>query len=210
MTGVLLCLGALAALLAAEWRGWRPGVACAKPLASAGFLLAAWQLGAAGSEYGRLVLLGLLLCAAGDVLLIPRSSPRAFQAGIAAFLLGHVAYAAAFLHEGPDVRALLLAAVAMGAFAWRVLRWLGPHLPDDFRVPVRVYVVVISAMVACSVGAVVGGAPFTAAGGAIGFAASDLAVARDRFVAPGFRNGAWGLPLYYASQLVLASTAAAA
>ena len=31
-------------------------------------------------------------------------------------------------------------------------------------------------------------------------------VARDRFIAPGFANAAWGLPLYYGAQLVLALT----
>jgi hypothetical protein len=38
------------------------------------------------------------------------------------------------------------------------------------------------------------------------FYVSDLAVARDRFIAPGFANAAWGLPLYYGGQLVLALT----
>ena len=41
---------------------------------------------------------------------------------------------------------------------------------------------------------------------ALGFAISDVSVARDRFVAPGFVNAAWGLPLYFASQLAFASS----
>ena len=44
--------------------------------------------------------------------------------------------------------------------------------------------------------------------GAVMFYGSDLAVARDRFVAPGFSNRAWGLPLYYAAQLVIAASTA--
>ncbi|MCP4006145.1 MAG: lysoplasmalogenase, partial [bacterium] len=44
--------------------------------------------------------------------------------------------------------------------------------------------------------------------GALMFYVSDLAVARDRFVATGFDNRIWGLPLYYCGQLVLASTIA--
>ena len=36
------------------------------------------------------------------------------------------------------------------------------------------------------------------------FAASDIAVARDKFVAAAFINRAWGLPTYYAAQLMLA------
>ena len=40
--------------------------------------------------------------------------------------------------------------------------------------------------------------------GAVLFFASDLGVARDKFVAPGFPNRAWGLPAYYAGQLLIA------
>jgi len=40
--------------------------------------------------------------------------------------------------------------------------------------------------------------------GALLFGASDLFVARERFIEPGFRNRLFGLPLYYAGQLLLA------
>jgi hypothetical protein len=61
-------------------------------------------------------------------------------------------------------------------------------------------------MVALSVGttALLGNAWITV--GAVMFYLSDLAVARDRFVAPGFTNRVWGLPLYYGAQLILALT----
>jgi hypothetical protein len=36
------------------------------------------------------------------------------------------------------------------------------------------------------------------------FTASDIAIVRNRFVAPGFVNRLWGLPLYYAAQLIIA------
>ena len=197
---------AVAALLAFEWRGWQPGVWVAKPLASACFLWMAVALDAPATGYGRLVLSGLALCALGDVLLVPRGRPRAFQAGILAFLLGHLAYAAAFMRLGPAPLAMVAAAVGMVAFGGAVLHWLGPRLPDDMRKPVRAYVAVISAMVVCGVGATAGRGPGTVAIGAVAFALSDVAVARDRFVSPGFVNAAWGLPLYYAAQLVLATT----
>ena len=45
---------------------------------------------------------------------------------------------------------------------------------------------------------------------AVMFAASDIAVARDRFVARSFRNRAWGLPAYYVAQLILAWSVASA
>ena len=40
--------------------------------------------------------------------------------------------------------------------------------------------------------------------GAVLFFVSDLAVARDRFIARTFANKAWGLPLYFSGQLLIA------
>jgi uncharacterized membrane protein YhhN len=61
------------------------------------------------------------------------------------------------------------------------------------------YIAVISTMLAAAAGTRV---PLIAVG-ALAFYFSDLSVARDRFVAPGFINRAWGLPLYYGAQLLL-------
>ena len=44
--------------------------------------------------------------------------------------------------------------------------------------------------------------------GAVAFFLSDLAVARDRFVAKGWVNRVWGLPLYYFGQVLLATSVA--
>jgi uncharacterized membrane protein YhhN len=155
------------------------------------------------------VLLGLSLCACGDLLLVPRGAAAWFVLGIAAFLAGHVAYAAAFLSQPLAPLALGAAAVAVALGIWRTHAWLAPHLPADFRWPVRVYVVAIGAMVALALGAVGAGAPIAAGAGAVGFMLSDLSVARERFVAPSFANSAWGLPLYFGSQLLLAWSASA-
>ena len=58
--------------------------------------------------------------------------------------------------------------------------------------------------VAFAIGAVADQGPLWIGLGAVGFAASDLSVARDRFVRAQFVNAAWGLPAYYLSQLALA------
>jgi len=68
---------------------------------------------------------------------------------------------------------------------------------------------VIGAMLSCAVGAAAAGASEPAAAGAVLFALSDLAVAQDRFVARSFASTLWGLPAYYAAQLLLAAGAAA-
>jgi uncharacterized membrane protein YhhN len=196
-------------VLASQRSGWRPGVRVAKPAAALCFLWAALVWGATSSEYGRWILLGLALSACGDVLLLAPGRGRGFQAGIGAFLLAHVAYALAFLGLALDALALGLAAPLVGLAAWRSLRWLAPFVPGELRAAVTAYVAVIATMVALACAASLGGGPALAAVGAIAFAASDLSVARDRFIAPGFANAAWGLPLYFAAQLALASTVAA-
>ena len=207
---ILFCAAGCAGVLASEWRGSRLGVWVFKPLAATAFIAAALAAGALDSGYGMLVLAGLCLCWLGDVLLIPNGSEPSFLAGIGSFLLGHVLYGVAFLSLGLDVVGLAVGAlVALGGGAW-VLRWLRPHLEGVFRVAVPAYVVVIGAMLALAIGAAWAGASLAVAVGAAAFAASDIAVARDRMVQASFANGAWGLPLYFAAQLVIASTVAGA
>jgi uncharacterized membrane protein YhhN len=179
-----------------------------KPAAAATFLAAAWSSGAPGSPYGWVLFAGLCLAALGDVLLIPRGR-LAFLAGLTSFLLGHVLYAVAFWVRGVDLTWTIGALVALLAAAAPILRWLLPHVRGEMRAPVAAYVAVITMMVALAAGTVAARGEPAIALGAVGFYLSDLAVARDRFVRPGFVNRAWGLPLYFGSQLVLSSTVAA-
>jgi len=84
------------------------------------------------------------------------------------------------------------------------LVWLFPYL-GSMRIPVVLYIVILCTMVVAALslpGRVPGG--WTFAFGAALFAVSDLAVARERFVADTFTNKAWGLPTYYAGQLCMA------
>ena len=204
---------ALIALLLAQRGEHRAAVWVAKPLASSGFVALALAAGAfqkisAGDLYALALLTGLILAWWGDVLLIPRNRPGGFRGGLLAFLLGHVAYGLAFGSLGIDWRAAAAATLLLLAPALIVLRWLKTRVPRELKGPVRAYVFVISAMLVLALGAVARGAdPLIALGAAL-FYVSDLAVARDRFIAPGFINAAWGLPCYYAGQLVLAFTLA--
>ena len=201
---ILTALG-VAVLLAGEQRRSPLAKGLAKPLASAGFIGTAIAAGALASDYGRAILVALALSWLGDIFLLS-SRPRPFLAGLVAFLLAHVAYVAAFVVRGQEVvwsapALMLLALPAVGIF-----RWLRPHLPEPMRLPVLAYIGAISAMLATGVGALAAGGPASALIGALAFYLSDLAVARDRFVAAGFANRAWGLPLYYFGQLCLASS----
>jgi uncharacterized membrane protein YhhN len=199
---------AVAGLLVAERRGSRAGLWLTKPVASLAFLWVALAAGALESTYGRWVLLGLALCLAGDVLLIPHERRAAFRAGLFAFLAGHVAFSVAFLTRPIDPFGLAVAAVVLGLALAAVLRWLSPSVPADMVLPVRAYMLVIGAMSALACGVVAAGGPLAIAAGALAFTASDVSVARDRFVRHEFLNRAWGLPLYYAAQLAIATTPA--
>ena len=202
----LLCAVAVAGLLWAEYRGSRQGLWLAKPVASLAFIWAGMAAGALDSTYGQWILLGLVLCLLGDVLLIPHDRSAVFRAGVFAFLGGHVAYSAAFLTQPLDGFGLAGGAVLLAVVVGGVLRWLASSLPADMAWPVRIYMIVIGVMSALACGVTAAGGPWAVALGALAFTASDVSVARDRFVRHEFLNRAWGLPLYYGAQLLLAAT----
>ncbi len=202
MTAVRLAAIALVAALVgvhlgAEARGARVLRAAGKLGASVTFVAFALALGVDG-PLERGIVAGLALSVVGDALLLSARRP-AFLAGVVAFLLAHLAYALAFAGAA---RPSPLAGLAVVAITSVALRWLWPHL-GDMRVPVIAYCAVISAMLWLALGVP---RPEIRAGAAL-FYASDLLVARDRFVAPGFANRLVGLPLYYAAQVLLALAA---
>ena len=205
----MLCALAVAGLLVAERRRSQPGKWVAKPLASAAFVATALASGALDGTYGRLILAGLLLCLLGDVLLIPSGRVRVFRAGVFAFLAGHVAFGLAFLTQPLDLAWLAGGAACLGIALWFVWRWLRASLQADMRGPVAAYLIVIGIMSTLAIGMTGAGGPATVAVGALAFTLSDVSVARDRFVREEFFNRAWGLPLYYCAQLLLALSPAA-
>jgi uncharacterized membrane protein YhhN len=181
----------------------RPRLAgVAKMAASTGFLATALAAGGAGTAHGTVILFGLLCSWWGDLFLISRAR-RVFLCGIVAFLLGHLAYAAAFLQLGVEWPWVGAALLPLGAAVLLVLRWLGTGL-GRLRAAVHAYVAVITAMLALALGAAAAGAPVVLLPAALLFYVSDLFVARERFVASGRFNRLAGLPLYYAGQLLFA------
>ena len=205
---VVACAAGVVGCLVAERRGDVRLLWIAKPIASGSFLWAALAGGALDSAFGRTVALGLAACALGDLLLIPKNAPGLMRAGMLAFGAGHAAFALAFWRRGVEGPALAAGAAASLAFALAVWRWLGPRLAPEDRRPVLLYQAVIGVMLACAIGAGLADTPWQATLAAALFALSDLAVAQDRFVAPSFASTLWGLPAYYAAQLLFAAGAA--
>ncbi len=205
--GELMTVVGLVVLLVGEHQD-KPGLrAAGKPFASLGFLVAAVGFGAFESRYGKIVFAGLVLGALGDVFLLGRAR-QFFIAGLVSFLLGHVAYVVAFASLEVDRAAAGIAAAAMGVILYLIGRWVFPHAPK-MRVPIGAYMFVIGLMCVAAIGAWGAGAPWMIPVGAVMFTASDIAVVRDRFISTGFINRAWGLPMYYAAQLLIAWSIAA-
>ena len=99
---------------------------------------------------------------------------------------------------------VFISAAALIVLAVGILHWLLPHIPSHMRVPSVAYLVVISIMVAFAFGASMSGANIWFFVAALAFYTSELAVARNHFIKTEFINRAWGLPFYYAAQLIFA------
>ena len=204
---LLLSLLSVSGLVASDFHQFKGGRFICKPLAAMAFIWLALMLGATESSYGLWLLLGLLLCAAGDILLMFEAE-GAFLAGLVAFLCGHLLYAVTFAQLPLNTAAMALSCLPALVLVVATLAWLSPHLQWPMRGAVPAYIMVIAAM------PVFAGGTWGQAGsllilcGAWGFALSDLAVARRQFVNADKINGLWGTPLYFGSQMLLAASVA--
>jgi uncharacterized membrane protein YhhN len=124
----------------------------------------------------------LVLSLAGDVFLMLPSDR--FVAGLASFLLAHVAYVIGLTRHGSSAGALLAAAIPVvivaGALGARFLRATRAAGHRELVGPLVAYMAVIAAMVTCALasGIVLAGV------GAVLFMASDALIAETRFVGP--------------------------
>lgn len=201
---IVLCVGFVGLLLVAEYiarsGGPRWGTWVAKPLASTCFV----GYGLSAEHSPPALKAALILCWLGDVLLIPKGRKDTFLVGIIAFLLGHVAFAVGFWQVPVHQGAVALAALPLclvGGGVWYSTR---KDIPSTLLGAILAYIAVITVMVASAIGAVSAGSlPLWTALGAVAFALSDVSVALDRFKKLGFWNRAWGLPLYFAAQIIL-------
>ena len=199
---------AVLALVLSDFRDVRVGRYLFKPLAAAAFVWLAVALDATSSAYGNWLLGALLFCLVGDLLLMP-DNERSFMAGLTAFLCGHLLFAVAFLQLPANPMGLAITSVPALVLLLGVWRWLLPHVNREMKLPVTLYILVITAMLLCA--GLTAGQPaaLLIIGGAWGFACSDLAVARRQFIQPSSRlNGVWGTPLYFLSQMILACSVA--
>ena len=172
-----------------------------KPTVMVLLILAALLLRPASQGERAFFVVALVLGLAGDVfLMLP---DRFLIPGIAAFLLGHLAYVFGFRFAGFNVAGLIvglvIAAVTAGLLLRRILSALEQSGRTSLRNPVLAYAIVISLM---AVSATASGNLVAAAGGLL-FFFSDVIFAWYRFVMP----VRWGQPvnivMYQAGQALL-------
>ena len=174
-----------AVLFAADWWAvWhrRADVErVAKPAAMLGLLSVALLAGATDTTAGRWLLVALVLGLVGDVFLL-EDTPSRFLGGLAAFLVGHLAYVVSFVAAGLDRPAwgVLGAMVLLTALVWgrRILPGALAEGGAALAVPVAVYMAVIGAMAVTgwATGHVLVGV------GASLFVVSDTVLAMGKFV----------------------------
>jgi uncharacterized membrane protein YhhN len=201
-TGLALIAGALHIL--AEYRGPRRRVYVLKPLTTTLILaLALLAPEPQGVLYRAAVVVGLAFSLAGDVFLMLPSDR--FTAGLASFLLAHLAYILAFTSDGQFQPNWLLGA-GLIVYALIIYLILVPDLGRE-RFAVLIYTVVIAFMTWAAWGRwqVARSTPAMLAGlGAVIFLASDTSLALNRFQT----KRRWGqlvtLSSYYLAQLLIA------
>ena len=181
---VCLVLAALAAV--GDWiavhRERKPLEYVCKPLTLALLVALAVLLDVDDGAVQAWFVAALVLSLLGDVfLMLPQDL---FIAGLASFLLAHVAFVIGLWVDGQSGTAFAVGiAVALVAIAFvgrRVLRSVRQGEHRDMAAPVAVYMAVISTMLASAVGTL---EPL-AIGGAALFYTSDALIAWERFVAP--------------------------
>ncbi len=156
----------------------------AKPAVMVGLLVVAWLGGAAGHLAAKWLLVALLLGMIGDIFLLGSSTKR-FQAGLASFLLGHLAYVICFviLGSAPAGARLVFGAGVIGAcllVSRRVLPNVHATSGWGLSLPVALYMAVIAAMVIAAWGT---GSMLIGLGASV-FVISDTVLSLDRFVTP--------------------------
>jgi alkenylglycerophosphocholine hydrolase len=180
----------------ALWKRWLCLEYLAKPSVMIILFLWLWiSTGLSGASlwFG----LGILLSLTGDILLMI-SLERLFMAGLAAFLLTHLAYLIGFDISVPEISAWgIFLAVMVGLGGIRIIRRILTTLAASgqgrMRMPIIIYGVIISLMLLSAMMKLTdltwnANAAALASAGAFLFYISDIILAWHKFVAP-IKNG---------------------
>ena len=205
---VWLLLAVYLAVAAVDWSAVHVGSKRVEYLCKPGcmvVLIAAALALDVDDDNARIALVvALVLSTLGDIFLMVRGErPQLFIAGLASFLLAHIAYVVAFVIDGVEtpgvVLGVVLAVLLVLVVGRPTVRAVRAGDEPDMATPVTAYVAVIATMVLAAAGTF---DPWAIAG-ALLFAGSDSLIARQRFV----REAPW-MPLtiivtYHLAQALL-------
>lgn len=196
--------------VAAGTSGRSPGMSRLAKMAASSSMILVFVLAAPHAQpYAAFVAAALIASWIGD-LALSFDTRTSFLTGLVAFALAHVLYTLGFMARGPlSAQWVAVGAAAMGLVGALTLKWLAPHRPEEMRIPLASYVVIIGGMTAFAFGTLGHDPDPLIPLAATAFAASDIFVARQQFVTTSTTNRIIGLPLYYAAQLLLALSTAA-
>ncbi len=194
-------------ILTARWLMPNPRemVYLLKPLVI--LLMIGLTLSSTGSipRYRTLIAAGLLCSLVGDVfLMLPANL---FLPGLTAFFCAHIFFLTAFtikcgIMQNKSLLLMLLPAALIMPLFW-------PGVPSDLRVPVILYLLIITAMTMQAAGRALllrNKSGWLAMFGALLFFCSDALLAINRFGVKLPESGLWVLGAYYPAQWLIASS----
>lgn len=214
---ILLCLlGALiqACFIAVEHKEKYVGAVCLKGSASVVFVIigAVAFATAQNTQFAKLVFIGLILGAVGDILLnlrfvFEKIGQKIFLAGIAAFLAGHILYLAALVPQSENLwTCIIIGAVIAAAILTYIFKTM--EVKTAFKVFGIFYIGAVVIMTAIAIGNLIANpAAYTwlYAIGAVFFTVSDVVLIFNTFgETQKFSLRITNLSLYYIGQLLIA------
>ncbi len=157
------------------------------------------------------ILIGLILSLGGDISLMFQENRKAFALGLGFFLLTHVTYSVVFIRLGRFSARDLISFVILSAAGWSFYTLLKSNL-GKLKLPVIIYIIVISLMVNRAVSTLFNSSSFNTEQaimislGAGLFYISDVILAANRFWKP-WKYHHISLIFYYTGQFFIALAA---
>lgn len=214
---ILLCILGMAiqaCFIAVEHKEKYVGAVCLKGSASIVFVIigAIAFAAASNTQFAKLVFIGLILGAVGDILLnlrfvFEKNGQKIFLMGIAAFLAGHILYLAALVPQSESLwLCIIIGAVVAAAILAYIFKTM--EVKTAFKVFGIFYIGAVVIMTAIAIGNLIvnpGASTWLYAIGAVLFTVSDIVLIFNTFGSEQkFSLRITNLSLYYVGQLLIA------
>ena len=183
-------------------------------LASVCFVILGFTaLGGGDGKFAKLVVIGLVLGAVGDVLLnlrfvLDKIGQKIFLAGIAAFLAGHIMYVIALSTRSAELLKYIIIGIVLAGILLAAIFTILKDIKPAFKIFGVVYIGAVSIMAAVAVGNAIANRYYLDSGFAVGavlFLISDVVMIFNTFgKEQKFALRITNLTLYYIGQLLIA------